>query len=77
MSPQYYEWQAQSQATDHLFVLMFVFGALLMLGYFMIDWLGLRQRGKRWIQAIYLLIMLATVGITMAGPWMIDQGILQ
>lgn len=77
MSPHYYNWQAQSQATDQLFIMMFIFGILLALGYFGINWLGLEQPAKRWIQVGYLILLLSTVAITMAGPWMIDQGILQ
>jgi hypothetical protein len=77
MSPHYYQWKAQSQATDQLFIMMFVFGILLALGYFGINWLGLERPVERWIQAGYLIILLATIGLTMAGPMLIDMGILQ
>lgn len=77
MSPHYYNWQAQSQATHELFIMMFLFGVVLMLGYLMIDWLNLKQPTQRIIRFAYLAIMIQTIAITMAGPWMIDQGILQ
>lgn len=77
MSEHYYKWVAQSEATDQLFILMALFGIILMLGYFGIDHLELNKSLTKKIKAVYMVIVLSTIGLTMAGPWMIDKGILQ
>lgn len=77
MSEHYYKWMIQSEATDQLFVLMALFGSVLMIGYFAINSLGLSDGLSSKIKTAYMIMLLATIGLTMAGPWMIKQGILQ
>jgi len=76
MGPLYWEWIKQYQATDHLMVMMFVYGLLLIAGYYGAALLPWDPKQIKWIQNIQAITIIAIIILTLAAPTLVDLGII-
>lgn len=76
MGPLYWEWTKQYQATDQLLAGMFLFGAILMAGYYATQLLPLDHKWIKWIQNLQAAAILMIIALTLAAPTLIDLGVI-
>lgn len=76
MGPLYWDWVDQYQSTDRLMAMMFVFGMLLMVGYYGSEWLSQDPAKIRWVKNIQAAIIIAIIIMTLAAPSLVDAGII-
>ena len=76
MGPQYLEWVKQYQANNKLMVMLFVFGLILMGGYYGALLLPLPSSKIKWLQNIQAAMIIMIIVMTLAAPSLIDLGII-
>ena len=76
MGPLYWDWVNQYQATDRLMAMMFVFGLLLMAGYYGSEWISQDPAIVRWVKNIQAAIIIAIILMTLAAPSLVEAGII-
>lgn len=76
MGPLYWEWLRQYQATDQLLAMMFLFGLLLMFGYYGALLLPLSTPKIRWLQNMQAAMIIGLIIMTLAAPRLVDLGII-
>jgi len=76
MGQLYWEWIKQYQATDQLMVMMFLFGLILMLGYYGSSLLPLDEAQIKWIRNLQAAMIIAVIALTLAAPALVDQGLI-
>lgn len=76
MGPQYLEWVKQYQANDKLMTMLFVFGLILMGGYYGALLLPIPKPKIKWLQNIQAAMIIMIIVMTLAAPRLIDLGII-
>lgn len=76
MGPLYWEWIKQYQATDQLMVMLFLFGVLMMAGYYSAQLLEWEEKHIRWIQNLQATVIILIIGLTLIAPALVDLGII-
>jgi len=76
MGQLYWEWIKQYQATDQLMVMMFMFGLILMLGFYGSSLLPLDEAQIKWIRNLQAAMIIAVIALTLAAPTLVDQGLI-
>jgi len=76
MGPLYTEWVNQYTATDQLLLGMFLFGAIMMLGYYSTLMLPWNKKIIRWLQNLQAAIILGIIALTLLAPKLVDVGLV-
>ena len=76
MGPLYWEWIRQYQATDQLLALMFLFGALMMFGYYAAGWIGFSEKITKYIKNILAAWIIGLILMTLAAPSLVGMGLI-
>lgn len=76
MGQLYWEWIKQYQATDQLLAMMFLFGLLLMSGYYGALLLPLSNPQIKWIQNMQAAMIIMLIVMTLAAPRLVELGII-
>lgn len=76
MGQLYWEWIKQYRATDQLLAMMFLFGLLLMSGYYGALLLPLSNPQIKWIQNIQAAMIIMIIVMTLAAPRLVELGII-
>jgi len=76
MGPLYWEWIQQSQATDQLMTMLFLFGVSLMVGYYAALLLPWNEKSIKWIQRLQAVAIIGIIVLTLLAPSLVDMGII-